>query len=387
MTDDPVIGEKVVREYSYSGGLLAAAPRYWWPSYSEEASNGNTLTRERFVTRSAFPLQDAGGHVTYEMVTESLPGNGKTKTVFTGYYDGPNTSYIESIQPQPYLHSAYSTLAHRRGLPKEFLVYDEGGNLLRREVNQYEELPVLGGPQEIRAVRFNTRRAKIGEWFIHEGASYTINILPYRITSKSVYEYGTDGQGTVHYKSDHEYDSEWALPVSEELTYEDDGTEVKRKTTRTYAFNHYWTGTSDEEGAITEMLARHMIGIPLRTAHQVDGNQVSASWTEMNIFPNDHILPKKAHRFYPGEGWRQEAEVTGYTDDSFPLGIVRTGWQPEYYTWQDGLLTKKQFGSWEWEWDWDFDGNRKLTKYTDIDDQYVIYEYDGWQLVGEFQLV
>ncbi|MEO1519047.1 MAG: DUF6443 domain-containing protein, partial [Bacteroidota bacterium] len=77
------------------------------------------------------------------------------------------------------------------------------------------------------------------------------------------------------------------------------------------------------------------------------------------------------------DGWDIKAFIGEYDPVYWmPKKVVQDGWQPDLYTWTDGLVTRRQYKDFIWQYDYD-PNSRLMTRTTDIDGQVIDYSYDN----------
>lgn len=176
----------VTTTYTYGDGLLMGDVQYYWPTYNGRLLNGNVYTSTRFVTESLLPVSEnpGGGAVTYEQVTETKTGNGRTVHLFTGFTASPDV-HGTSIDAQKTPYSPFTSRGFERGLPKEIQQYDESGTMLLSETYDYLANPGFSS-DFIRAV--NSRGiAMFGATQVNviEGTAYKHFLHPFQNIRKT----------------------------------------------------------------------------------------------------------------------------------------------------------------------------------------------------------
>ena len=145
-------------------------------------------------------------------------------------------------------------------------------------------------------------------------------------------------------------------------------------------------GDLANQAVYQEMIDRNMIGIPIEQTREVDGALVSGSRTQFNLFFDDPYLEE----IYQYEttwdtlgnevttGWELFGKVLEYYDFGKPKRIQRKNWLAmslEYHP-VHRLPTQRKFLDYRWNYEY-YDGSRLMAKITDIDRQFVVYEWDG----------
>ncbi|MEM9917258.1 MAG: DUF6443 domain-containing protein [Bacteroidota bacterium] len=142
----------------------------------------------------------------------------------------------------------------------------------------------------------------------------------------------------------------------------------------------------------------HMI-VPLETRREVnnewvDGMQYNYSYFTSSGVPSSSVTstrPPQLHQVARREiswdsngnrvddGWINRATINLY--DPFvwmPEQVTQLGWSPETYTWNNGLVVRRQYENFSWEYEY-FPNSRLLKRMTEVDGQQTLYTYDDAQ--------
>ena len=412
--DDGVSGSPKVRQFGYSmtdssgysSGVIMGETIYSYEgsglvAYEVPPSQGGPYCTlyycdfTQFVGFSKIMIGDTdGSHIGYRNVTE-LHGvggsNGGIRYEYLSPYENPDLVNNEKPFAPPTSNS------FKTGLLKKTTVEDVSGNAVRETSYEYEYNQLDIPSAKASYGRIPPVRTNIGDyctlnleqWYSQHPFSdkFAWWFAPLRMGNVQVKQrVETDyfGSGDVTKTTDYIYDQNLQYLKSQSFANSDS----KVHETKYYYPNDVnWPMGGEEQGAIDCMVENHIVGIPIRTEYRVDGALVKGNWSEYKLFqtgPNCsdiQAMPSKLYSYK--EGWHEEATVNSYTSDGYPTEVVRRGWSPEEYTWQDGLLIQKKFDVWIWQWDWYFGTHRQLKKYTDIDGQAVEYKYDGLVRLSE----
>ncbi|KAA3624441.1 MAG: RHS repeat protein, partial [Bacteroidetes bacterium] len=138
----------------------------------------------------------------------------------------------------------------------------------------------------------------------------------------------------------------------------------------------YYYGT-DGQGASC-LGNKHIINTPYKIEKIVADTVVSGSRTGYNT----SCEPIQFYEILEGGSELLRGSISSYTADGFPNDYTKMGFAPEVYTWEDGLMTEKDFHSWHWEYQ--YDTIRRLPIYAmDIDSIESYFAYDGFQRLSK----
>lgn len=204
-------------------------------------------------------------------------------------------------------------------------------------------------------------------------------------------QYSLDGSGNyIETITNYDYESngKHTIPTSTSILNSDGKLTL---TTNKYPPEY----TSGVEQKLTDW---NIINVPIETLSKVNGGIVSGrkniySYVDNNGNPTqtiNSIRPPLLHYYQNREitwnssgikqdnGWVTQLTIDSYNDDCwFPSRITKAGWDSEYFTWTDGLLTNKSFGDFNWNFSY-YANSRLLKNQTDIDGQIINYEYDNF---------
>ncbi|MEO1262602.1 MAG: polymorphic toxin type 47 domain-containing protein [Bacteroidota bacterium] len=393
-TSDGVNSQPITRQYRYemdgsgglSSGVIYGEPIYAYTGFAPADCGPlpTTCTYTQLVGSSKAIIGNTGGsHVGYRRVVENHGAGGSNGQIvyeFTSPYEAPDI--INSGKPfGPPLSNGFKT-----GLLKTKTIKDNAGSDKRKETYEYD----------YNQIDINSAKISFGDAGSPSASYYCSQVyqtLPFsdkfvwwlqplrmgHVQVKQLVEADYFNGGSVTKTTDYTYDAGLQYLKSESFRNSDS---KLHQTNYFYPADANWPMEAEESAAIACMLDKHMVGMPIRTEYNVDGSLVIGNWSEYKLFvpgspgcSGSQALPYILYS-YKG-GWHEEARINSYTSDGYPTEVIRRGWTPETYTWDDGLLTDKYFGDWHWKWEWYVDTHRQLKKQTDIDGQAIEYDYDG----------
>ena len=392
-TNDGVNAQPITRQYryemgstgEYSSGVIYGEPVYDYTGFAMvQCLPPSTCTYTQLVGSSkAIIGNTSGSHIGYRRVVENHGAGGSNGQIvyeFSSPYEQPD--FINFGKPfGPPLSNGFKT-----GLLKTKTIKDDAGEDQRKETYYYDYNQI-----NINSAKVSFGRAGLPPTSYYCSQTYQTFpfddkfakwLQPLRMghvqVDKLVEEDLFNGSGVTK-TTGYTYDQ--GLQYLKSETFQNSDSKV-HETKYFYPGDANWPLEAGESAAIACMLDKHMVGIPIRTEYNVDGNLVMGNWSEYKLFvpgspgcTGSQALPFILYS-YKGD-WHEEARINSYTSDGYPTAVVRRGWAAETYTWVDGLLTDKYFGDWHWEWNWYFDTHRRLKKQTDIDGQAIEYDYDG----------
>ena len=198
--------------------------------------------------------------------------------------------------------------------------------------------------------------------------------------------YASDGSGNfTETVTTYDYDlpnGRFAMPTAITMT-NSDGKETKN----IFLYAH------DKSGAeYTALVDQNIIGTPVETTKEVAGVQIDGIRTDFTLL-GGYPYPTASHR-YEGTwisgtfsatgsagGWEKQWDINTYDLTlGLPTQFTRNGWSnPEDYTWtSEGFLQQKTFIDYVQAYEYHAD-QPLIARVTDIDDQYIDYEYDHVQ--------
>ncbi len=182
-------------------------------------------------------------------------------------------------------------------------------------------------------------------------------------------------------------------PTATQIT-NSDGKIFKTKTQ--YAHDIAWTCLKDD------MLNRNIVGVPIKSETEVTQNSttttVSGDRTDFAFFGTNGLPVSTGcpggipypHKFYKyevaidangnplGTGtWSEEGVIKErHAATGLPKKFMLKGWEDELYDWEtNGLIKLRRYADFIWNYEY-HPGTRLLKKITDIDGQFVEFNYD-----------
>lgn len=272
MTDVPLEGFPVVREFSYttlegrSSGILSGKPRYhahgnatrtvhYNPSSDPFDWHIDSLTFSgMYILEGEYPLatlsETNGNHVTYSRVVEQITGGGRTEYCFSNHTETAAQDraplHIENFKGL-LLRDPIQSGAFYRGKLLRKRQYDESGALMVDEVNEYH-LDTLS------FVKSATMAYACGRWL--ERDSYVKIPSSFSYLKRQAVRLYPNGGGSPHIEdTEYTYDSH-RRPT--EVTRKVSG--VMQRDTYTYTGNYV-------TAPYMEMASQNMIALPVEHLH------------------------------------------------------------------------------------------------------------------------
>ncbi|MFN4086533.1 MAG: RHS repeat domain-containing protein [Spirosomataceae bacterium] len=351
----------IIKEYEYldpvftgrSSGILYNKPVYGFVKNFTTTCNPNVpsvnFTTHFFFDFPPVPLTTFEGYtVAYKSVKESTPGAGFKRY---SYFYEPYQSYLELpyAPPQPGIST---------GNLESESSYSPSGAIKAYTFNS----------QKSDALTFNNPASNLfvkAYWGTSGGGSqiglakvYSLGTKPFRLSSV---ENNVDGLTTTtqfSYRSDKAH----LLPTEIQTTHPDGTVE---KQTIEYA----------QETNNSSLLTRHMIGIPIKKQRLVNQVIQGGEWTIYSTFagfPRPFLL----QRLNPVlNTWETETTFNSYDTWGNPSSLTHRGWSPETYTWNQDLLTQKNYLDFQWQYEYE-PNTTLLKKYTEPNGLFTQYAYD-----------
>ncbi len=126
-----------------------------------------------------------------------------------------------------------------------------------------------------------------------------------------------------------------------------------------------------------EMNGRFMIYTPFKQELFVDNALQRGVLTEYQNF-NGKYLPKKYLELLNDNTTVERGVISNYDIDGYILGYKYMDFPEEVYSWENGLVKTKTYGSWVNSYDY-YPASRLVQSITEIDGQIVTFNYDGYQ--------
>ncbi|SER19774.1 RHS repeat domain-containing protein [Neolewinella agarilytica] len=388
---DPVANVEIKKEFTYlnesgySSGLLAANPIYFYSISNPDPNDVSSLDitnnsiwdfhyyKDHSVTQLA---DNSGYHITYTHVQESQNGVGET------HYEFMNSPPQQQSYGFPRAPSRYDFF---RGLLLKKTAYSEGGANLNNIISESEyeyNVEIEVQPNKAYSLFYMPIVENCGG--VNGGPDqcklrlryfYNIDFGFAELTRETT---TTDGVTIVQ---EHKYES-------------DDGYRYKTEQSIINSDGDLYTTKLFYPEDYDDLVYREMeelnILTPIRTEKFADGQKVDANETRWSLF---NTIP------YPSEFWREEltaqsmgsfagnwerqAKIYEYLN-GWPTRYQRDGgWGFEEFDWStNGLIQEKRYipnnpSSPTLVWGYEYeDGTSLVKKITNIDGQFVTYQYD-----------
>ncbi len=343
---------KSIEDDSKSSGDLFQTPNYRFSF----PLNYNGQTGKIYFENNRMPLNSfEGRHISYSHVKESIEGNGYSLYEF---HTEQNNQFptIYPLRPTEFFAEANKQ--------KEIERVSESGILISKEesIPKYDAYKYSGEIMfkvKLHTVQFENEPDAVGNLLFT--TLYDNRTRPYRIKQKINV---LDGVETV---TDYEFDSSFNKLAPTAITVKNSDGKNHRTT--------YLYGDTDS------CLSDHgMTGILLEERNYVDGALVGGTGTDYSNFTfNGTSACKPVSSYQIGESGQKYTRfsILDYTDDGLPFKVQTNGYPIEELTWQNRLLTKREWGNHKEEWlYWDDNQTRLLMEKIDIDDLTTKYEFD-----------
>ncbi|MCI5057871.1 MAG: DUF6443 domain-containing protein [Flavobacteriales bacterium] len=278
--DDPVNGNKVIKEYQYYDGILSGEQKYFWENFQPTDALSVQVKYNAFMTHSFVPASKGLNHVVYSKVEEVLPGNGKTTYHFNNFDSHPDDNFITTLYEEQSSHQPLIDRSYIRGLQNKKEVFDESGRLLLEE-NRTFSTHYKSVYKPVRAVKLE--RLQIPEaavWFTPYTA-YEIPVFPFYNDSniRTQYFYPAnhpvqtytskekvvkDANGNTWWKKSLDHEGKGYVEYTKYYIQIDDSVNI-----------------SGEAKALRKLRALNVKNIPLETFQCIDGATL-ADWKMTN---------------------------------------------------------------------------------------------------------
>ena len=360
--------EYKIKNTDHTSGVLTNKPKYVF--------NTNSYTAV-FASTGVLALSNTQGHhLTYTRVVEYLNGNGfKEYLIDTELYP---ENQVPEFPAKPGIYLS------RNGALKESLVYNQNGTMEAKEVIEALETDgyTLINGKKIAALRANIliSPTTTSNGFLR--TDYDVRTGIYRPSKITKTLDNVTTETTI------EYHNSLLAPVKSSFINSDG---KLHETTTSYLLDY-----AHNSSLKSNMINRHMIGIPYKTEKFVDGikldgtetiysnfksNGYRTSSTSSSYFPR----PYKARRYertwtngvlQPGN-WVDKEQFYRYNSNGLLYIYWRYGWSFSYsYYNADKLLERKRYGSHEARYDY-FPNSSLLQKVTAVDGTTTSFTYDG----------
>lgn len=358
----------IIKNYEYldpvftgrSSGVLYNKPLYGFvKNFNTNCTPGVpnlNFTTHFFFDFSPVPLSTFEGYqLCYKSVKESTPGAGFKRY---NYFTVPYQSYNELPYAPP--QSGIST-----------------GNM--------ESESSYTSTSDIKAYSFNSQKSDAftnnntansifvkAYWGSNGGGGspvglykiYNIGSKPFRLSSVENHKDGLTTTTNLTYRNDKEH----LLPIQTETSHSD-GT-VEKQTIK-YA----------KELNQTDLLSRHIIGMPLESQSFLNNVLTGGQKTNFSLF-SAFPRPQTIQTYNTVlSTWETEATFNSYDAFGNPSSVTLRGWQPETYTWNKDLMSQKNYLAFQWKYEYETN-TALLKKYTEPNSLFTNYSYDALSRLG-----
>ena len=396
---DPLNQKKMVREYKYnkpasnkSSGKLFIEPKYGYKfNMIEELDSGATVSveQERIESSAIVPLSDFSGmHIRYENVEEQFINEGGTERSIEG-----------SIEYNNCIINAPEYFSQDDFYPKVPIIPDPKHGRLKKQStknNSGDELTSFSNDDDRTDVhqthsafssKFHIVNVPCGSDFIWL-ASETTYLLTSSLNRVTRTTSVTDGVVTV---TDYDYSGfsiDLSLPHSPiAVTRKNSDGKTHRKEFTYARTSGFGLSHPDSDPCLVES---NMLEVPIAERNYVNG-AIQGGWrVDYTSSNNGHCKPSTFYEIIVDDNGNSleyvRNSILEYDQNGNPFRVKKRGFAEETLSWNDNhLLEQRDWNKWTWKWDY-YDGSRMLEKYTDIDDQNIIYSYDDFmrlELISE----
>ncbi|OYU66885.1 MAG: hypothetical protein CFE22_07150 [Cytophagaceae bacterium BCCC1] len=351
----------IVKNYDYSdpsnpsrsSGVLYNKPLYGYVYELLTSSCGGQNTSYDlipfFFDNSWVPMTSFEGHtVVYKHVKEITSGAGYRKfEYFTPTYTPASSFPVEPAQPRI---STGNLKLESNNLSV--------GTVLSSIIHT-EKIETLSSTNVKIFVKAYWAGAGLGGSPVAVPKIYFITTKPFRLASVENHKDGLTTTTNLTYRNDKEH----LLPIQTETSHSD-GT-VEKQTIK-YA----------KELNQTDLLSRHMIGMPLESQSFVNNVLTGGQKTNFSLF-SAFPRPQTIQTFNTVlSTWETEATFNSYDAFGNPSSVTLRGWQPETYTWNKDLMTQKNYLAFQWKYEYETN-TALLKKYTEPNSLFTTYSYDA----------
>ncbi|AEE51476.1 RHS repeat domain-containing protein [Haliscomenobacter hydrossis] len=374
-------------DYKHEGGTESSGKLFYKPNYGYVLTvinnQGGNWTYYYHSDEAIVPLSTYNGyHVGYQRVVENLNGNGKV--VYT--YDTEELPYVAPTYP----YTPEKAVVARGQMLSE--TTRNAGDQILTQTSIAKNNDTYSEPVELKKV---IRTKLCGSWMLYSFAMYRPRTAPYRIANETVAKDGINTTTTYTYAN---VSAQHLAPITSAFTNSDGKTSVTN-----YYYAHEMSNRSGASPVYAELKNRNMITIPLEETESIAGVQVKGSRAEYGFFNSSgnnvasggsgiHPYPYKFWNYEMtwnasnmvsisgSDGWVLRGTINSYHPDSgsgkaYPKQFTQTGWSPETYEWQNGLITQKTYRQHTQTYTY-IPGTRLLASSTSVDGQLTEFVYD-----------
>ncbi len=358
----------IVKTYDYldeatptqSSGVMLKSTSYTY--YIPVGGVGSyNWTAETVVPNGAYD----GYHIGYRKIRENHNGNGKTIWAF----DQNLYTYGSSSMVYPFVPNSGDAQTGKMTKKSD---YNSSATLLSEESYTYTKSNswtsgtdnIVKGLAVVCTGEFPEPPPPPypNNYFLN---SYTINVHGLRTTT-SVTTY--DGVATT---TTYEYDasSRHMAPTAIYFTNSDG---VVSRTENKFPYDM-------SASAVKDSLISRNILVTYETIKKENGTQVDGNRTNYALF-STHPRPGTIERYeynLSSGSWVTKGTYNTYDASGNPTQFTQTGWQPENYTWQNGMIKTRNFQSHTTTYNYIGSNTRLLSSIQNPDLQTVSFTYDA----------
>lgn len=386
----------IIREYDYSfasspgsSGQLTSMPVYGQflsGTHIVDDGNGGDATQVNMVVfneHSVVPISSFQGyHVAYRSVTEIFK-DGSGNAGYTNYKYRVDLDQGAFESDFPYVPHQIQL---KNGHIQEQVSYDSTDTVVSQIVNGD-----LNGTFSTPGQDLVYKVAELGSCPPGSGqllskfvfiSGYTIKTGAYLVTSSAVTRDGVTEVITFDYENNPALTH---LMPMEIVTINSDGKETHRE----FLFPTDSVGTAVYDSMIVRNLLTP-ISEQIYIAQGFVEEMFDGTFTEYQLFAGEPY-PAAIQRFegtwtngglsFSGN-WVPQVSMANYVN-GYPTLVTKTGWSTDTLTWTaSGQIDLRKFEGYSWDYDY-HTGTRMLSKMTDIDGQFIEYDYDDLMRLSE----
>jgi hypothetical protein len=374
---------KYVKNYGvsgpeYSSGILASKPKYF-DEYVGSFEYPVTIPSNHFLIGPLFPAITTAGTLTfnsyYYMTEQSLNllnlANGSPVTysevvevnkdnsyTIYKYSNYDNSSYCDRkalkaktlnsttvISPSSDPIIDYGTL---RGKLVEQSLYNSSNQPVQKTVNEYTT--TLDASKAIKAIRsqwvrivFNAQELRASSYLIHTSPVFLLKTT----STNYYYDPVTQASSSIVTTTENQYDN--FKNIRQRLVTSSDNLS-NTTTSYRYAYDNATdvSESTETSGSKAAMVTKFMIGIPLVTFNNFnDGSKVEFKSFSLvnNGVTTNALLPFIYYNRTKTNTFIEKRRILTYDPYGLPKEIQDFGFAKQVYTWDNGLVKKKTFGT------------------------------------------
>mgnify|MGYP000574538257 CR=1 FL=1 len=348
-------------------------------------------------SRSQFNIS-YGATVGYRFVTEYITGNGKVVTEYTSQEEHPDVYFdvdyhynkdfcneYDNLESEEYQFDNFPfqevvSYEHRRGLELRKSVFNEDGteisytiqepiftfvsskssirNVIKYGDNSYGENNFCEfSPKYIPLENNDHLIARYEHWYFSEAVQIkSVTKMLDGVTSKSTYGYRNDLKhfNPIYIEGQNSDQTQYRT----DIYYPDD---INLSSTMSTEFENRW-----------------MKNVKLKIENKVGSQVKSGLINHYQLFNGQMLLPSKLEKYDTNGSPYTEKDFIEYSAEGQIKKIKERRYPQKEYFYTNGLMSKMKYLDIEENWSWDYEGNRMLTRHTDPEGLFIIWEYDEY---------